>query len=98
MSGLNIASTGQIGDVNARGINIKMRSGGSGKATRKATSRLQASVQGPVEGQQTRDLGAAGRQLVGVNNEQVALLTNLYEQRLNDVLTRRSRPGFRQVQ
>lgn len=94
-SGLSLAKTGQIGDVNSRAVSAKRMT--EKYARRDATRKLAGSAQGPVEGQITRKLDNPN-QMVGVNNEQVQVLTSLYQQRLNDILTRRARPGFRQVQ
>lgn len=98
MSGLNLASTGQIGDANFRTVSEKIRSGGAGKAARKAGKDAARNAVDPVKGQNVVDLGSEGSRLLQYDADQMNLMTTLYEQRLNDIKTRRSRPGFRQVQ
>lgn len=100
LSGARLASTGKIGDVNAR--NIKGGTSLSWEGARenfdKAAARSSISDRDPNSRVYTAsgDSYRAG-DVMRVDQDQVDLLTSLYKQRLNDIVSRRARPGFKQV-
>lgn len=95
LSGNSLASTGKVGDANVRSITNKYSNWNS--AVTQAKNDLKAGAVDQVEGAQTYNTGTNQIQMVKPEEEQVSLLTNLFQQRLSNIMARRARPGFQQV-
>lgn len=100
MSGLNLASGGGIADINTRNLESSALSGSGARSNLEQSARNTSVSQ--RDPNSMTDIQRDGRNLrageiARPDQDQVELLTGLYKQRLNEIMTRRARPGFKQV-
>ena len=89
-SGQNLATTGSIADSGVKDRSYTQDTGlGVNRARRKMAE--QASKEAGVKGK------PGSSSYVTVDKDQLGILTSLFEARLNDIQSRRARPGMSQV-